>query len=74
VQGHDAIRAAYTNFLNSLPNATFTVLSAEDVGITSGHFKWSASSSAGNIDDGADTLGLLEGRIINHSMTFTLKP
>lgn len=72
VQGHAAIRAAYTNFLGTLPNARFTVLSAEDVGITSGHFKWSATSSAGNITNGEDTLGLFEGRIINHSTTFTL--
>lgn len=72
VQGHAAIRAAYTNFLNTLPDARFTVLSAEDVGITSGHFKWSATSSAGNITNGEDTLGLFEGLIINHSTTFTL--
>lgn len=73
VQGPEAIRVAYTNLLNSLPNARFTIISVEDVGLTSGHFKWSAISTAGNIADGEGTLGLFEGRIMNHSLTFTVK-
>ncbi len=54
-----------------LPQAEFQVTGKTGSG-TSRHFTWTAASSAGQVLDGLDTLGLRDGRIQFHFTHFTI--
>jgi len=72
IQGPDAIRVWYTNFLNkTLPKGVFSLISSTGTG-SSRQFTWNASSSAGKVKDGNDTFGIQNGKIAYHSCFFTV--
>lgn len=72
VQGQPAIRAWYQSLFNQiLPNATFTLVNYNGTG-SSRHISWTATSSAGSVHNGSDTLGLLGGKIAYHYTFFSL--
>jgi hypothetical protein len=72
VQGVDAIRLWYQTLFNQvLPEATFTLMD-ETGRIGSRHFSWLASSSKGNVVDGQDSFGLVNGKIVYHYTYFTI--
>ncbi|MCI0519232.1 MAG: nuclear transport factor 2 family protein [Chloroflexi bacterium] len=70
VQGSAAIRAWYHNLLTQiLPNAAFTLVNFTGSG-SSRHFTWTATSSAGSVKNGSDTLGIMNGKIAYHYSSF----
>lgn len=72
LQGSNAIRSWYANLFNqALPAASFTLTGYSGSGVTR-HLTWTASSRAGNVHDGRDTLGLSDGKIIYHYSFFHL--
>jgi hypothetical protein len=72
IQGHTAIRAWYASLFNTLlPGAIFRRTSHSGSG-SSLHFNWTAASSTGNVDDGSDTLGLVNDRIAYHYSFFSV--
>jgi hypothetical protein len=65
-QGTAALKAEYTHFFqNVVPNATFTLINSSGTG-SSRHFSWRAVTPQGQIRDGNDTVGLINGKISYH--------
>jgi hypothetical protein len=54
-----------------LPNAKFTLTGFSGTG-ASRHLTWTATSPQGKVDNGSDTLGLSDGKIIYHYSFFTV--
>jgi len=74
IQGSAAISSWYTTFFNStLPNATFTLVSANN---TPGSLQitWQAVSPSGNVKNGSDTLSIMDGQIAFHYSSYTITP
>jgi hypothetical protein len=72
IQGTTALRAYFSNLLNNvLPGATFTLANASGSGSTR-NFTWTATSSAGKVKDGSDTLGLVNNVIAYHYTFFNV--
>jgi hypothetical protein len=72
IQGTTTIRAWFTNLLNNvLPNATFTLGTTSGTGTTR-NFAWTATSSAGKVTNGSDTLGLVDSKIAYHYTFFSV--
>ena len=72
VQGTEAIRTWYTSLFNQLlPNATFTLAGFSGTG-PSRQLTWSATSSAGKVQNGSDTLGIINDQISYHFQNFTV--
>lgn len=72
LSGLAAIRSWYQDLLtNQLPNATFSLVEVHSR-LGSRRFTWSASSSAGSVQDGSDALGLVGDKITYHYTSFTL--
>ncbi len=72
IQGSAAIRAWYSKFFSQvLPNATFT-LGENSSTASSRYFSWSAQSPAGSVTSGADTLGLVAGKILYHYTQYSI--
>ena len=72
VQGLAGLLGWYnTLFTQILPNATFTVTGFSGTG-NSRHLTWSAVSSAGLVQNGNDTFGLLNDQIAYHYTFFTV--
>jgi hypothetical protein len=70
VQGTDAIRTWYQSLLSQiLPNATFRLSGFSGTG-SSRHITWTATSPQGDVDDGNDTFGLVNGKIAYHYSFF----
>lgn len=73
VLGKASIRAWYQSLFDTiLPNAQFTLTGYSGTG-NSRHFTWSATSSAGTVSNGNDTLGLMNGQIGYHYTFFTVE-
>lgn len=73
VVGAQNIRAWYADLLSSkLPNAVFQVGPITAAG-TSKTFDWTATSPVGQVKDGQDTLGFLDGKIAYHASSFTIQ-
>jgi hypothetical protein len=73
-QGLALIERWYTYLLEQyLPNATF-VLGDETRRQGSRRFTWTATSSAGNVNDGQDTFGIVDGKIVYHFTMFSVTP
>jgi len=71
VQGIDAIRAWYTSFFTQLlPNASFSLTSFNGTD-SNRHFTWTATSSKASVQNGNDTLGLSNDKIVYHYSFFT---
>ncbi len=74
IQGSDALTAWYTTLLTqTLPNATFKVVDISGTG-ESIKFTWQAVSPSGNIKNGADTLGIINGKITYHYSFYIITP
>lgn len=74
IQGPEKLLTWYHNFLNqTLPNATFELVDSSGVG-NSRHLIWNATSSEGNVLNGNDTMGLMDGKISYHYTHFTVTP
>jgi hypothetical protein len=72
IQGIPAIRAWYQSLFNQvLPNGTFSLTSFTGTG-SSRHFSWTATSSAGPVRNGNDSLGLVDGKVGYHYTFFTV--
>jgi hypothetical protein len=72
VQGVAAIRSWYADLLSdTLPQGVFTLTASSGTGPTR-QFTWTARSSAGNVNNGSDTLGLAGGKISYHFSSFSL--
>ena len=72
VQGIEAIKSWYrTLFTEILPDAEFTLAGYSGTGHTR-QISWTASSSAGDVQDGSDTIGLIEGKIAYHFSQFSI--
>jgi len=73
IQGLTALRSWYNTFLGQvLPNATFHLTGYSGVGSTR-HVTWTATSSLGSVNDGNDTLGIINDRIAYHYSFFSIK-
>jgi hypothetical protein len=71
IQGTNAIRGWYNDLFNRvLPNAQFA-LSGYTGTNTTRHMTWTATSPAGSVLNGNDTLGLSGERIAYHYTFFT---
>ncbi len=72
IQGTDLLRLWYQVYFSQvLPQATFTP--GDQSGDTgSRHFSWTATSSAGNVTNGQDSFGLVDGKIVYHYTYFTV--
>jgi len=74
VKGTDAIQAWYHSlFTQILPNARFELTGYSGSG-NSRHLTWTATSSMGSVQNGNDTLGLINGKIAYHYTFFTVTP
>jgi hypothetical protein len=72
-QGLDNLRAWYMQLFNHLlPDATFKLTGYSGKGSTR-HLSWTASSSAGRVNNGNDTFGLLNGKINYHYSFFSVQ-
>lgn len=72
LQGLQAIRGWYENFFSDiLPGATFTKIDSSSAA-GSRTLSWTASSSAGEVNNGNDSFGLVAGKIIYHYTFFTV--
>ena len=74
VQGLEKIMTWYNTFLYQIfPNAVFRMTGFSGTG-NSRHLTWEATSPAGQIFNGNDTLGLRDGKIAYHYTYFTINP
>lgn len=72
IQGLDNLRNWYTQLFGQiLPNATFTLTGYAGSG-SSRHLTWTATSGAGSVQNGNDTLGMLNDKINYHYSFFTV--
>jgi hypothetical protein len=73
IQGLNGIKEWYASFFNQeIPQAEFKLKNTQDSGITR-HFTWEASNSTKEIENGKDTIGLLNGKILYHYTTYNIK-
>ena len=73
LSGKDGVRKGFEQVMSDLPDAEFdvpTVLFAGDVLL----IEWSATSSAGTVDDGIDTFVFADGLIRAQTVRYTVKP
>ncbi|MFM8322882.1 MAG: nuclear transport factor 2 family protein, partial [Chloroflexota bacterium] len=72
IQGAAAIREWFAALFQQLPNAVFK-LGAQRGDLSTGalHFSWTASTSAGTIASGQDSLGIVDRKIAYHYAYFT---
>jgi hypothetical protein len=74
IQGIEAIRQWYASLFNQiLPNSSFTLIGFSGAG-SSRHFTWTATSTSTTVQNGSDTIGLLNGKIAYHYNFFTVTP
>ena len=72
VQGTNLIKSWYTTMFNELlPNATFNLAGFTGTGNIR-HINWTASSSSGNVQNGSDTIGLIDNKIAYHFTEFAV--
>lgn len=72
IQGTTAVRDWFSMLLNNkLPGATFTLGTVTGTG-NNRSFTWTAKSSSAKVNDGSDTLGLINGQITYHYSFFNI--
>ncbi len=72
IQGHAAIRAWYQSVFDQLlPGGKFTLTGFTGT-VSSRHLTWTATSFQGKVNNGSDTLGLSDGKIIYHYSFFSV--
>jgi hypothetical protein len=73
VQGNAAIKSWFSSlFTDILPDSVFTLAGFSGTGNTR-QINWTAHSSAGNVQNGSDTLGLVDGKIAYHFSDFSVE-
>jgi len=73
VQGIDAVKSWFSSlFSGILPDSKFTLAGFSGTGNTR-QINWTASSSAGDVQNGSDTLGLIDGKIAYHFSDFSVE-
>jgi hypothetical protein len=73
VQGNGAIKTWFNSLFNEiLPNATFNLAGFTGSGNIR-HINWTASSSAGDVQNGQDTMGLIDNKIAYHFTEFSVE-
>jgi hypothetical protein len=73
IQGQEALGQYFADLLTRrLPDGKFNLVASSGAGNTR-HLSWTATSSAGNIYNGSDTLGLLQGKIAYHYSNYTIR-
>lgn len=70
INGLDAIRTWYQSFLSTILPAGEFQLTGFEGGGSSRHFSWTANSPLGNVQNGSDIFGLLDGKIVYHFSAF----
>jgi hypothetical protein len=71
-QHTDLLREWYQDLFDRvLPQASFTLVEYSSR-TGSRRFTWTATSSAGNVNDGSDSFGLVAGKIVYHYTSFTV--
>lgn len=74
IQGAEALRQWYASLFNTiLPNAVFTLTQFLGTG-SSRHLSWTATSPTSLVQNGNDTLGLVNGKIAYHYNFFSVTP
>ncbi len=74
VQGTNAIKSWYEAFfMQTLPGGFFSLSSSTGDG-SSRSFQWTAVSDAARVQDGSDSLGIVNGKIVYHYTYFTVSP
>jgi hypothetical protein len=74
IVGRDLVKAWYKAlFKKILPKGKFA-MTGKSISGFSRHVTWTATSEAGSVLDGNDTLGLQDGRILYHYSYFTVTP
>ena len=74
IQGPEALLAWYHDFLhNTLPEAAFELTEAISNGNTR-KLTWKATSTKGEVLEGKDTMGVINGKISFHYKRFTVTP
>jgi ketosteroid isomerase-like protein len=73
VQGPEAIQSMIAELLRRLPEATFVLDELRTEGNVR-FLRWSASSAAGRVEEGLETIGVRAGRIQYHSSTYHITP
>jgi hypothetical protein len=72
VQGQTAIKSWFNTLFNDLlPKATFNLAGYSGSGNIR-HINWTANSSLGNVQDGSDTIGLINDKIAYHFSEFSV--
>ena len=72
VQGKEAIKSWFTTlFTDILPDSEFNLAGFSGTGNTR-QISWTANSSAGDVKNGSDTLGLIDGKIVYHFSDFSV--
>lgn len=69
--GHLALHEWYRDFLQDLAGAEFTLHALSGTGNTR-HAEWTALAPQAQVLDGADTFGVLNGRIVYHTTDYRL--
>jgi len=73
LEGHAGVEAFFTQALTALPELKLSVKSVVYTGDV-GLLQWTATSTAGRVNDGVDTYVLEEGAIKFETATFTVEP
>lgn len=72
IQGQAALQAWYEDLLKKqLPEAVFSLTGTAQTG-KSEHFTWRAASPQASVQNGNDTLGILNGKIAYHYTSFSI--
>jgi hypothetical protein len=72
IQGGDGLMQWFNSLFTSiLPGGTFSLVGSSGSG-ASRNFTWRATSNRGNVLNGNDTLGLVNGKIVYHYTNFTV--
>jgi hypothetical protein len=72
VQGKEAIKAWYAKLFERLPGASF-IMTGSSGDASSKSFTWTASSGAGSVLDGSDSIGIVSSKIVYHYTFFTIQ-
>jgi hypothetical protein len=72
--GREALGTWYSELLGQKLNGAVVSVTETAGRGNSRHFRWKAAGPSGEIVDGDDTLGLLDGRIQYHYTSFTFNP
>ena len=73
LEGRTGVEQFYKQAFDILPDADFQVKRTV-FGPAALLVSWTASASAGHVDNGIDTLTFSDGRISLHASTFTITP